>query len=427
MGERKRIGLREVRALQPGELAWDAAVPGFAARRQRDAITYVLKYRAVGGRQRWATIGRHGAPWTPDSAREEARRLLGEVVKGGDPSGEKQTRRKAVTVAQLCDLYLADAEAGRIIGRNGRPKRASTIESDRARLAHIKAVLGSLPVGAVTRQDVTRLMHAIAEGATATGPVKTKVRGVSRLRGGRGVAARTIGLAGAVFAFAVEHDMRADNPVRGVRKFADGRRERRLTDEEYAVLGSALRQAERGGIWPAAVAAARFLVLTGWRSGEALTLRWADVDLARRTATLPDTKTGKSMRPLPHAACDLLRGVPRIGDSSLVFPATRGSGPMLGFRKLWCRIAKLGELPSDVSPHALRHSCASLAADLGYSEPTIAALIGHKLGSVTGRYTHAADAVLLAAADAVAAETAARMGEARAPAEVVTLRRGAGA
>lgn len=83
MAERKRIGLREVRALTPGETVWDSAVPGFGARRQTgDAIAYVLKSRTAEGRQRWHTIGRHGAPWTPDTARDEARRLLGEVAKG---------------------------------------------------------------------------------------------------------------------------------------------------------------------------------------------------------------------------------------------------------------------------------------------------------------------------------------------------------
>ena len=50
----------------------------------------------------------------------------------------------------------------------------------------------------------------------------------------------------------------------------------------------------------------------------------------------------------------------------------------------------------------LRHSFASLAADLGYNESTIASLIGHKTHSMTSRYMHSADAVLLAAADAVA-------------------------
>jgi integrase len=95
---------------------------------------------------------------------------------------------------------------------------------------------------------------------------------------------------------------------------------------------------------------------------------------------------------------------------------------MLGFPRLWARIAKLGELPSDVTPHVLRHSFASLAGDLGYSEPTIAALVGHKGHSIRSRYVPA-DAVLLAAADAVANRTAELMGEAKPQAEVVPLRR----
>ena len=72
---------------------------------------------------------------------------------------------------------------------------------------------------------------------------------------------------------------------------------------------------------------------------------------------------------------------------------------------MWLRIAKLGDLPADITPHVLRHSFASLAADLGYNEPTIASLLGHKTHSITSRYMHSADAVLLAAADAVANAT----------------------
>ena len=69
----------------------------------------------------------------------------------------------------------------------------------------------------------------------------------------------------------------------------------------------------------------------------------------------------------------------------------------------------------------LRHSFASLAGDLGFSEPTIATLIGHKGHTITARYIHAADAVLLAAADAVANRTAELMGEAKTEAKVVQL------
>ena len=84
---------------------------------------------------------------------------------------------------------------------------------------------------------------------------------------------------------------------------------------------------------------------------------------------------------------------------------------MTGFPQFWARIAKLGALPADVTPHVLRHSFASLASDLGYSEPTIAALVGHAGRSITSRYVHSADAVLLAAADAVADRTAELMGD----------------
>src|SRR5271169_5892026 len=97
----KRIGLKEVRALGPGETVWDSAVPSFGARRQKGAaVAYVLKFRTAEGRQRWHTIGRHGAPWTPVTAREEAKRLLGEVADGADPAAIKQTKRKAATVAE---------------------------------------------------------------------------------------------------------------------------------------------------------------------------------------------------------------------------------------------------------------------------------------------------------------------------------------
>ena len=102
--------------------------------------------------------------------------------------------------------------------------------------------------------------------------------------------------------------MRPDNPVRGVERFADGQRKRRLTDDEYADLGVALRKAEKGSaIWPPAIALTRFLLLTGWRRGEGIGLRGAEIDLGRRTATFGDLKTGRSMRPLSNAATELLR------------------------------------------------------------------------------------------------------------------------
>ena len=408
MAKKQRIGLRQVRALKPGETIWDVSVAGFGARRQRsEAVSYFLFYRTSEARQRWFTIGRHGAPWTPESARAEARRLLGRVAHKTDPAAEKRTARDARTISELCDLYLVDAETGRLLTRRRAAKKPSTLATDRGRIQrHIKPLLGRRIVASVTREDIESFMHDVAAGKTA-GKTKTKPRGLARVRGGGGTASRTVGLLGAIFTYAKNHRMRSDNPVHGVLRPADGRRERRLADDEYLALGVALRKSEAANVWPAAIAAARFLALTGWRSGEALGLRWGEIDLARRTAALGDTKTGRSVRPLSNAACQLLRNVGKSGE--LVFAATRGDGRMLGFPKFWARISKLGGLPADVTPHVLRHSFASLAADIGYGELTIAALIGHKGHSITSRYVHSAEAVLLSAADAVADRTAALM------------------
>ena len=61
-------------------------------------------------------------------------------------------------------------------------------------------------------------------------------------------------------------------------------------------------------------------------------------------------------------------------------------------------------MPSDVTQHTLRHTFASLAADLGLADSTIAGLIGHKQQSITSRYLHL-DKTLVSAADKVANET----------------------
>jgi integrase len=412
MGERKRIGLRDVRILRPGETIWDATVAGFGARRQQgDAVTYILRYRTASGRQRFQTLGRHGAPWTPDTARDEARKILGSVASGGDPAAAKYNGRHAITVAELCAQYLDDSEAGRILVRGGRPKKPLTRAFDRGTVGgHIVPLLGRLAVAAVNKQDIERFMHSVAAGETAR-VRKTGPRGLSRVRGGRTVATRAVGLLGSIFRYAVDRELRTDNPAWAVRKFADNTRERRLSDAEYRMLADGLRQVA-ATIWPPAGACLKFLALTGWRSGEALALRWSDVDLPRRTALLPDTKSGKSLRPLSFATCELLCAQPRLDEGTLVFPASRGPGLMTGFKKFARKIVAKAGLPQDITPHTLRHSYASLAADLGYGESTIAAMIGHKGRTMTSRYVHAADAVLLAAADAVARKTLELMSEA---------------
>ena len=132
------------------------------------------------GRQRTYTIGKHGSPWSPDTARQEARRVLGEVVKGADPLADKIAGRTAITITELCRQYLADVEAGRLLTRRKIAKKESTLISDRGRIArHIVPLLGRMPVKTVRRNDVERFMHDVAAGKTASG--RRPSHAVSRL------------------------------------------------------------------------------------------------------------------------------------------------------------------------------------------------------------------------------------------------------
>jgi hypothetical protein len=154
----------------------------------------------------------------------------------------------------------------------GDRQEKSTLISDRGRIArHIIPLLGRKSVTSVTRNDVEDFMHDVAAGKTA-GREKTKPHGLSIVRGGRGVAGRTVALLGAIFTYAVRQGHRIDNPIHGVVKFAVGRRQRRLTDDEYRMLGIALSKAGQERVWKPAIAATWLMVLTGWRRGEVLGL-----------------------------------------------------------------------------------------------------------------------------------------------------------
>ena len=115
--------------------AWDSEMRGFGVRvKPSGAKTFLIQYRNVEGRTRRLVIGQCGV-LTPEMARAMARQKLAAVAEGADPSADRHAIRDGMTVADVCDWYLEQAGAGRLLGRNRRPIKASSIAMDRSRIS----------------------------------------------------------------------------------------------------------------------------------------------------------------------------------------------------------------------------------------------------------------------------------------------------
>ena len=180
------------------------------------------------------------------------------------------------------------------------------------------------------------------------------------------------------------------NPCRFVQKYKEKRRERFLTEEEFARLGRVLAEVEaEGAETPAAVAAIRLLMLTGCRLGEIQTLRWEDVDLDAAELRLRDSKTGARMVALSSAAVAVLSALPRIDGNPWVIVGRKPGAHLTDLQHPWRRIRARADL-EDVRLHDLRHSFASRALALGESLTMIGKLLGHTQVQTTARYAHLA-------------------------------------
>ena len=399
-----KLTKRFVEAVEPqskGHVVWDDEFPGFGLRVYPSGKrSYIVQYRSR-GRSRRYTIGLHGL-WTPETARREAKALLGRAAHGGDPAEEREEERKALTIKQLCEQYIADMEAGLILGKGGRPKKETTIATDVGRLRrHIVPLLGTRRVRDITKPDMNNLMKDIIAGKTRVIVKTDKLRGKAIVRGGAGTAIRTMGLLGGVFSYAVEAGIIEHNPTHGLRKPKYKVRDRRLSESEYRTLGDILRQGCRSNQLRIHADILRLIALTGCRRGEIVNLKWSAVDLEGSCLRLADSKEGATVRPVGLPVVEYLEKERPHRTGTYVFQGQDIDNAVGNFPQSWKKLFKDTPL-WDVTPHVLRHSFASMANDLGFTEITIAALIGHAKGSVTSKYVHTLDSTLVMAADTVA-------------------------
>ena len=429
---RQKLTTKTLRALKPSDARYwvdDTELPGFrVAVLPSGVMSFAVRLRSRGGRKNRTdstqVLGRFGT-LTVDEARAKARELLSRSTLGEDVAKGRREERAAETIEELADVFL-EARAGKI-------KERTVKEYRRLFDVDINPKIGGRSAREVTRRDVARLHQSRKESPY--------------------VANRIVTLLGALFSWARIQGYVGDDvqPTRGLELFPEASRERYLTEEETLRLGASLRTAVTVGVPmddkrlalrnererkrakqplkrkfkkprppkaikepkispsnPFAIAAIRFLLLSGWREQEALSLRWDTLDLEKNRARLPDTKTGLSWREIGGSAMQVIRELPRIKDSPFVFPGTKKDTPLTDIKHVWYAVrdhAKLGNLRI----HDLRHNFGSVGAQSGTSLYVLGAVLGHREVETTKKYAHLGESPAARAAEEISAKIAAMM------------------
>lgn len=406
MARREQLTKTVVDRLRAGgadRIVWDRDVSRFGVRvRASGSKHYVLRLR-VDGRQRWYRIGKHGDPWTVETARAEARRVLGQAenVKklrqtGAAPAGllhpieAREETRTAPTLADFARRYLEDhatphkAPATVEADRGLLGLRKGTKDDDKPKVRTILAALGSKRMDRIARADVVKLHLAWKDTPTR--------------------ANRALALLSHMFTMAEKWGGRPDgtNPARHVERFKEAKRERFLSGEELARLGHGLRKLEaENQLTPFGLAAIRLLVFTGARASEVLGLTWEAASM--KTGTVRLMRKGRiNTLYLNPPALEVLSTLRHVKENPYVIVGGRRRKALTlsGLEQVWQEVRKTAGLDG-VRLHDLRHGFASVAAAGGASLPVIGALLGHTQAQTTQRYAHLLGDPLSAAAESV--------------------------
>jgi integrase len=341
------------------KLIWDAVQPGLALRvYPTGAKTFLVFYRVGSGRkatQRWDKIGNARAISLQD-AREAARARLGAVAKGGDPAGERKAaaRRQRSRLEAALDAYEADLERRQVV------KRKDVMSLLRRELL---GALGNLELGELDRN---MLVQRIAEIE----------------RSGRPGAAQDLRKNASVFL-----GWAADTGLIAVSPLAGWRRARRTRAERIEQPGRALADWELPIFWQAAGDGWPFgpylktLLLLGQRRTETALMSWRDINLEASVWIVPPeiTKSGRPHKiPLPPQAVAVLRSLPRLAKSDLVFPGRYGR-VMTGWSKrlppIYKATAAAGMAPW--TPHDCRRTMRTGLGQLGVDRVVAELLLDH--------------------------------------------------
>lgn len=413
----QKLTKRLIDATAPAErecFIWDSELAGFGLRvRPGGAKTFVAQYRAGGGRTgqtRRYTVGRYGV-MTVEEARLDARAILLAAAQGRDPAAKRHSKRRETTIAELVTEF-AKQGTDHLKERNRRYMLARIKH-------HVVPLIGRKKVSEVRVGDVEQMMRDVKAGKTAKDE-KTGTRARVIVKGGQGAATRAVRDLSSLFAFAIRQELATVNPCSAVKKAPDQRRTRFLTLEEVGRLGAALVTLEKEGANAKAIAIMRLWALTGCRRDEIAALSWQEIDFDKACLVLEDSKTGRSVRPLAHAALGILKAQARNSGSMYVFPAEDDDETFYqGTKRYWAKAIKLAALPG-VTPHTLRHTIGSAAVSTGETLAMTGALLGHASQQATNIYAHMQQDPARRAADRVVAPIATALGV-QASAEIVPI------
>jgi integrase len=286
-----------------------------------------------------------------------------------------------ITVAAAVGAYLHAYE-----GRD---------ESRPARLGEGVQLLGDRPRAALTADEVEAALGSIAGQPAARYCGRDKDRKpIFKVRAARrsgGTVNRYRAAFAALFSWCRRNRLvprDAESPLRFTYAAPESRgRVRFLSDDERAALLAACR----GSSWPRLWLLVAAAITTGARRGELLALRWRDVDLDRREATLHDTKNGdrRMLVLLPNVVEEMRRFAPANAAESdhLVFRSRLRPGQPFSVAKVFNEAVAAAGI-RDFRFHDLRHSCASYLAQGNASLVEIADTLGHRTMRMVQRYSH---------------------------------------